>query len=209
VSNESHSAIASLIFRKRGLIGGLVLFPVGAAALVSRPLLLKGTAIEVIGAALGWLLFVCYATFRLWATLYVGGRKEQELQTTGPYSIVRNPLYFGSLAFGLSIICFLHSLSLLLAFAVLTLIYARWVIKSEESVLANKFGEEFQSYCRRVPRLLPSFSAYRAGDSVTVKLHAMKLEARRLWLAVLLPIALQLVVCLRITSHWPQWFTLP
>lgn len=33
---------------------------------------------------------------RLWSILYVGGRKNQELVTGGPYSMTRNPLYFFS-----------------------------------------------------------------------------------------------------------------
>jgi len=201
-------SIASFMFRNRGLIGGLLLFPAGVAALIGRPLL-HGTAVDLIGSAMGWLLFIGYLMLRFWATMYIGGRKDKQLQTSGPYSISRNPLYLGSLAYGLSIIFFLHSLSLMAAFLLVTLIYSRWVIKSEEAVLEGKFGDEFRAYCALVPRLFPSLANYHADDSVLVNMQAMKIEAKRLSRATLLPIALQLIICLRIASLWPQWFTSP
>ena len=46
-------------------------------------------SIEWVGIAL---ILVCIAG-RTWCTAYIGGRKKRELVTTGPYSIVRNPLY--------------------------------------------------------------------------------------------------------------------
>jgi protein-S-isoprenylcysteine O-methyltransferase Ste14 len=201
-------SLASLMFRYRGLVGGLLLFPAGVVALIGPPIL-HGTAVELIGSAMGWLLFIGYLMLRLWATMYIGGRKDKHLQTAGPYSITRNPLYLGSLAYGLSIIFFLHSLTLLAAFLLVTLIYSHWVIKSEEEVLEGKFGDEFRAYCARVPRLFPSFTNYHTDDSVLVNVPAMKMEAKRLSRAALLPITLQMIICLRIASVWPQWFTSP
>src|SRR5713226_3679090 len=41
----------------------------------------------------GVLLIFLGIVGRLWATLYIGGRKSAEVVTGGPYSITRNPLY--------------------------------------------------------------------------------------------------------------------
>ena len=45
----------------------------------------------------GTLLIALGTGFRLWAGLYIGGHKERELVTSGPYSCVRNSLYLGNL----------------------------------------------------------------------------------------------------------------
>ncbi|RWE30056.1 isoprenylcysteine carboxylmethyltransferase family protein, partial [Mesorhizobium sp.] len=41
----------------------------------------------------GVLLIFLGVVGRLWATLYIGGRKSSEVVTGGPYSVTRNPLY--------------------------------------------------------------------------------------------------------------------
>ncbi|HEY9212134.1 MAG TPA: isoprenylcysteine carboxylmethyltransferase family protein, partial [Ancylobacter sp.] len=43
--------------------------------------------------ATGLCLIMAAVIGRLWATLYIGGRKNASLVTAGPYSITRNPLY--------------------------------------------------------------------------------------------------------------------
>jgi protein-S-isoprenylcysteine O-methyltransferase Ste14 len=42
----------------------------------------------------GIVLIVICILGRTWASLYIGGRKIDELVTVGPYSTMRNPLYF-------------------------------------------------------------------------------------------------------------------
>ena len=42
----------------------------------------------------GLALIVICILGRTWCTLYIGGRKKRELINKGPYSVVRNPLYF-------------------------------------------------------------------------------------------------------------------
>ena len=93
---------------------------------------------------------------RLWSILYIGGRKSAEIVATGPYSVVRNPLYFFSLVGGIGIGLVTGSLDLTVAtFVVLLVLYLR-AIRVEERFLAERYGDEFRSYCARVPRLIPS-----------------------------------------------------
>lgn len=197
------------MFKHRGLVGIICLFPVGIIIIFSSPLVEEGTFIDFAMDALGWFCFAFYVTFRIWATLYIGGRKDKELQTHGPYSITRNPLYFGTFCFMFSITLFLKSASLLAMMLITTIIYSRWVIAAEEQVLEGIFGNTFRDYVHKTPRLLPRFSYYHVPDSVEVKLKAMKTEARRLWCAALMPFLAEVIMHLRSAPWWPHWFTLP
>src|SRR5574337_582273 len=129
----------SLMFKYRGLVGVVCLFPVGIAVVFSSPLIAENTFTDFITDVLGWCCFGLYITFRIWSTLYVGGRKDKELQTQGPYSITRNPLYFGTFCFALSVSFFLESISLMVATTIVIAIYLRWVIAAEEQVLQRTF----------------------------------------------------------------------
>src|SRR5262245_36841884 len=84
-------------FRWRGMLGGLVLVPAGVIALFSPPIVPENSLAHLALQTLAWLTFAAGAGARFWATLYIGGRKERELVTDGPYSLCRHPLYLGSL----------------------------------------------------------------------------------------------------------------
>jgi protein-S-isoprenylcysteine O-methyltransferase Ste14 len=77
------------------------------------------------------------------------------LITEGPYNVVRNPIYTGMfgmlLATGLA---FSHWLGLLFAIVVFAIGTAIRV-HSEEKLLRETFGEEFKSYARKVPAVVP------------------------------------------------------
>ncbi|NKE73523.1 methyltransferase family protein [Candidatus Manganitrophus noduliformans] len=199
----------SLAFNRRGIIGLLLLLPISAVLSFSKPLIVEDSFLDLAMDGLAWILFYIYVTFRLWATLYVGGRKNIELQTEGPYSITRNPLYLGSLCFALSMACFLKSVSLLLTILLIWIFYSKGVINAEEEYLARKFPEIFNRYRQETPRLLPIPSRYRNGSSIKVDLNALKFEAKRLWAAGLLPISAELLMHLRMAPWWPHWFWLP
>lgn len=69
------------------------------AAVVSvatRPGLKAETLGEEAVDALAWVIVGAGLVLRLWATTFIGGRKNRQLVTTGPYRIVRHPLYLGS-----------------------------------------------------------------------------------------------------------------
>lgn len=197
-------------FRHRGLMGVLLLTPVILAFLASRPLIPAGSFLSLLLNGAGWVFFFLYITFRVWATIFVGGRKDRELQTDGPYSICRNPLYVGSLFFALSLACFLGSISFLVVFAAAFGFYNFWVVRAEEFYLEQRFGEDYRNYCRRTPRFWPRWSNFNSSQFVRVDLRMLRKEAGRLWRAALAPIALEIIMHLRATADWwPDWFTLP
>jgi protein-S-isoprenylcysteine O-methyltransferase Ste14 len=199
----------SLTFKYRGLLGVICLFPIGIIVMLSAPLIEENTFIDFVTDVLGLFCFGLYVTFRIWSTLYVGGRKDKELQTEGPYSVTRNPLYFGSFCFALSVSFFLESISMVVAIVIISVIYSRWVIASEEQVLQKLFGDTYSNYVKNTPRFIPRFSHYRAADFVQANLRAMKTEAKRLWFAAALPMVIERIMHLRAVPWWPHWFILP
>ncbi len=78
-----------------------------------------------------------------------------KLATTGPYALVRHPIYSGMLgmllATGLAISHWAALLAALLIFFIGTTIRVR----SEEKLLREAFGEQFETYARRVRAIVP------------------------------------------------------
>jgi protein-S-isoprenylcysteine O-methyltransferase Ste14 len=80
-------------------------------------------------------------------------RAPDRLLTTGPYAFSRNPMYLGHLIFMLGLAL---STGSKLAWAIL-LANARWFqgrVLYDEARLQEKFGAEYEAYCRRVRRWL-------------------------------------------------------
>jgi protein-S-isoprenylcysteine O-methyltransferase Ste14 len=78
-----------------------------------------------------------------------------KLVTEGPYSIVRNPIYTGMfgmlLATGLAVSHWIGLATAIIFFAIGTLIRVR----SEENLLREMFGPEFEEYAHEVPAVIP------------------------------------------------------
>lgn len=195
-------------FHYRGLIGGLVLGPALLAILFSKPLIAEGTWLDVSVDFLAWLAFVAGLVFRLWPTLYVGGRKCRVVVMQGPYSICRNPLYLGSLLLAISAGLFLKSLLFLAFLSIAALAYIHKIIPAEEAELRRALGEPYLDYCKRVPRFWPNFSLFSTPDAVEVLTNGLRMEAKRAFLWVWLPFAGELIAHLRAEQWWPQFFHL-
>jgi protein-S-isoprenylcysteine O-methyltransferase Ste14 len=77
------------------------------------------------------------------------------LITSGPYNIVRNPIYTGMfgmlLATGLAISHWIGLVIAIIIFALGTAVR----VHSEEKLLREAFGEDFEAYARRVPAVVP------------------------------------------------------
>ncbi len=83
------------------------------------------------------------------------------LNTTGMYSVVRNPLYLGNFFMGLGVMLFAHLWWLILIYILAFLLYYERIIIAEETYLINKFGNEFLDWASVTPAIVPRLSNYR------------------------------------------------
>jgi len=140
--------------------------------------------VSVVFDCVAFAMIVIATLGRIWASVYLSGRKSKVLCTSGPFSLSRNPLYFLSLigAMGLSLLS--ESLVFVAIAAVIFLIYYNLIIRHEERRLRELFGEAFDDYCRRVPRLIPRLSGHQDDETLTI--HARPLRQAVLDSSVLL-----------------------
>lgn len=122
-------------------------------------------SIEIVLLIVGTLLYFPGMLLLLWARLTLGKNyfvstgfgaqlfKGHQLITSGPYAIVRHPMYAGLIlaAFGALLIYMTWTTVYFALFAPLMSVRAR----REEQALSAEFGEQWQEYCRRVPMFIP------------------------------------------------------
>lgn len=196
--------------RRRGRYGVFILGFSFVLAAVGRPWVRDGGPVDLALGAVGWLAFLAGAAMRLWATLYIGGRKGKELVTGGPYASCRNPLYLGSFLIALSVGLFLNSAVALVGAVVASAAYLTWVIPLEEARLLARFGDKYHAYCATTSRFVPSFARGCASEGqVTVELGPLMTEVSRSigWLTI--PIVCDLVTFLRDQPWWPHLIPVP
>jgi protein-S-isoprenylcysteine O-methyltransferase Ste14 len=131
-----------------------------------------------IALILGLLLMSAAALGRAWTSLFVAGRKDERLVTTGPYAHCRHPLYAFSLLGGLGVGLASRSVVILAITLALQVVLHLRAIRIEEMALRSRHGEAFERYCAEVPRLLPRARVTHAPDEITV-------NARIYWKAFL------------------------
>jgi protein-S-isoprenylcysteine O-methyltransferase Ste14 len=119
-------------------------------------------AVVEVGAA-GWVLTALGMLFSIWARVSLGrnwsGRvvlkHGQELVATGPYALVRHPIYTGLLVALTGTALYDGRWRALLGLAFFAIGF--WLkARSEENLLEREFGEEYRSYRARTPMLIPS-----------------------------------------------------
>jgi len=122
-------------------------------------------------AGLGPLLVAAGEGLRLWSVRHIGtiSRTRTDrlgpLVVTGPFQVVRNPLYLGNLLLwcGLALSAGLVWM-LPVILAVLGFEYHA-IVAWEESLLAARMGERYKEYAASVPRWSPTLTRLRAALS--------------------------------------------
>lgn len=181
----------AFVFKNRGL---LIAMPAVALVVCGRP--------SARSIAIGLPLAIAGELLRCWAVGYSGVTTRNDvvtaprLATAGPYAHVRNPLYIGNFitAAGFAIAFtgansdWVRALLVGGSLAVMAATYVA-IVPHEEAFLRSQFGDSFEAYCARVPRIVPRLrpapgatgrwdaAALRTAESRTFALFAAMLLA--------------------------------
>src|SRR5271170_2143749 len=123
-----------------------------------RPLWRVGFWLFWLGAAVtvGGLLFAVWAREHLgrnWSSP-VTIKQDHELITTGPYAVLRHPIYTGILGGFLGVAIALSEVRGFVVFVLIFLVF--WVkLRMEEEWMRSQFGETYATYVRRTAALVP------------------------------------------------------
>lgn len=154
--------------KRIGLQGFLLFLSITVTFLLSKFIFpsWKEEALDEFLDAVGIGLVLFGFLFRICARGYKAEKSHQgeSLITDGPYSLTRNPMYFGTLLIGTGIITVLFELwAFFIFFAVFLLIYIPQINK-EENILYGRFGEEYRNYCKAAPKYFPNLFGLLKAD---------------------------------------------
>jgi len=139
-----------------------------------RAYTLEITTIESLQMSILGFIMVVFGSFgRIWASLYIEGNKTKNLITAGPFSMVRNPLYFFSLIMLIGFSLALKAIYLPLALLLIFVLFHVPTIANEERKLRKNHGDKFESYMKSTPRLIPNIFKYNrpaSEEKVLVKI---------------------------------------
>src|SRR5215208_1425218 len=135
----------------------IVLVPVEASARLA--LVITGVVITALGEAL-----------RLWGVHHIGviSRTRSDrlgpLVASGPFAILRNPLYVGNIALWVGFALTARLVWLAPVIVVLLGLEYHAIVRWEEQLLESRLGEAYRAYATRVNRWLPTTSTFNRGD---------------------------------------------
>jgi protein-S-isoprenylcysteine O-methyltransferase Ste14 len=104
------------------------------------------------------------AIFRIWASGYL--EKNVTVAKKGPYRLVRHPLYVGSIILWIGLLLMAGNLWFAAIAGIGFFGYHIHAIRREETFLVGKFGEEYESFRRETPALLPLLSLVRLPQAI-------------------------------------------
>jgi protein-S-isoprenylcysteine O-methyltransferase Ste14 len=87
-------------------------------------------------------------------------QRADALNTTGLYSVVRNPLYVGNFFIGLGVATFVRCWWLSLIYVLLFALFYERIIFTEEEYLRRKFGKAWEAWAAGTPAFFPRLRGY-------------------------------------------------
>ena len=165
MADSESDTLEAFVFKNRG---ALLAVPAVALATLGKP--------SAFSVTVGLPIAIAGELLRCWAVGYSGvttrgdAVEAPKLVTAGPYAYVRNPLYVGNFitAAGFAI-AFTGKNKLLARLGLLASALGSMIgvysiiVPHEERFLHEKFGEEFDRYCERVPPVVPQLEPMPDG----------------------------------------------
>ncbi|WP_306044917.1 isoprenylcysteine carboxylmethyltransferase family protein [Nioella sp. MMSF_3534] len=88
------------------------------------------------------------------------GQVADSLNTTGIYSVVRNPLYLANAIGYMGVALYTQWLWVGALMALVLVIYFERIIAAEERFLSDKFGQDYSDWAARTPAFFPRLSGW-------------------------------------------------
>jgi protein-S-isoprenylcysteine O-methyltransferase Ste14 len=137
---------------------GLFIRPGMAGPVLGAPILERAAGFDIAGA----LLVAAGLGFAVWARLHLAGnwsgtvtlKQDHELIRSGPYALVRHPIYTGLLLAAVGTVVAIDRWSAAVALALMATAFLR-KIAIEERLMAEAFGPAYAAYSRATARLVP------------------------------------------------------
>ncbi len=159
-----------IVYRVLAAVGAALLFgvyrhPAGSELTLWRTPVTVAWA--MVAVAFGGLLFTWWARIhlgRLWSSS-VSRKADHHVVDSGPYGIVRHPIYTGIILASLATAAMRGTAAAWLGMGVMTL---GWYLKArlEEEFLREQLGvETYNAYARRVPMLIPYVEKTRRSST--------------------------------------------
>ena len=92
------------------------------------------------------------------------GQVAEELNTTGMYSIMRNPLYLGNFFMWFAIVLFVNIHWFSMFYIMCFWMYYERIIFAEENFLRKKYGEPYLNWTLKTPIFFPRMSGWEKPD---------------------------------------------
>lgn len=130
------------------------------------------------GRWLGVAFVACGEGLRIWAVRHIGvisrtrGDRLGPVVETGPFALIRNPLYVGNLALWVG---FALSAGLVWLVPVVIMMLGleyHAIVRWEESLLESRRGDEYLAYAGRVPRWIPRVGRPRSRQALRREMRA-------------------------------------
>ncbi|MCX5692572.1 MAG: isoprenylcysteine carboxylmethyltransferase family protein [Candidatus Omnitrophica bacterium] len=136
------------------------------------------------------------------------GYKEEKcvngntLVKDGPYAIIRNPMYFGTFMIGAGVVMMLLELWVFFLFSIVFLLIYIPQMKKEEKVLLERFGREYEEYCKITPKYFPRFDyLLRINRYISLKPFWIKKEIVSMITTVIVVILIKIWECIRLFGY--------
>lgn len=165
--------------------------------------------INVLFDVIGTLAVFIAVAGRGWTLFYIGGRKNSELVTYGPYSMTRNPLYLFSLIGVAGVAAQTGSLVLVACCVGATYLAFDMAMRGEEAYLARHYGSSFDDFKMSVPRLLPDLALWQECQNLPLRSANAFASLRDGFVFIAAWIAVDLVAALQSAGLLPIVWTLP
>jgi hypothetical protein len=117
-----------------------------------------------------------------------GGQIAETLNTTGIYSLTRNPLYLANCMTYVGIVLSAQDLLLAIALVLFLVLYYERIIMAEEAFLVQRFGQAYLDWAAEVPPFLPRLHGWKRPE-LPFSIRSVLRREPPSWLAAVLCLA--------------------